>query len=346
MLQRIPRLAAVVALACLALAVTPADAKYRYGRYSGGQDGGFFVHVEGGVANPRNTDAVLATFESVEDFGGGVNMLVPIVPTWDDEFAGRLTLGYGWASGNKLSVALWSFSADQAAFGSGPASGFLHFAVGPPILSGGQYVGTGGSPGFFNLSTEIDATTADLAWSRSAELSESFTVEWSLGVRYANYEETTSGVYDEDGPSSGVTAYDAAKSNEGDMFGVRGGVRGSYRLGNRYSINAGLGFSFLDGELDASSTLTPTGTGNALTVPTGFAAVTDDGRSGTIRDLDLALTWHSNSDAFRVSVGWEQSFWDDITADLVRNFPGTSAPLGERDSVTFSGYKLGLYFRF
>ena len=35
-----------------------------------------------------------------------------------------------------------------------------------------------------------------------------------------------------------------------------------------------------------------------------------------------------------------------IAADLARNFPGTTAPLRERDSVAFSQYKVGLFFVF
>ena len=60
----------------------------------------------------------------------------------------------------------------------------------------------------------------------------------------------------------------------------------------------------------------------------------------------MSLVWHAASESFQLSLGWEQSRWDDIAADLVRNFPGTTAPLRERDSVTISGYKLGVLFRF
>jgi len=147
-------------------------------------------------------------------------------------------------------------------------------------------------------------------------------------------------------PQLGQDSFAAAKSNEGEMFGVRARVRGSYRIGQRISLNAGLGFSFLDGELTADSQLTPTGTSNSATTPAARATFADDGRSGTIRDVDVFAAWHSSGDAFRVLLGWEQGVWDGIARDLVRNFPGTSAPLQERDSVTFSGYKLGLFLRF
>jgi hypothetical protein len=111
-------------------------------------------------------------------------------------------------------------------------------------------------------------------------------------------------------------------------------------------FGAGLGFSFLDGELTGSSGLIPVGSANAGTEPSSFASITDDGRSGNIVDFDLRIGWCNASDRFRVWLGWEQSIWSEIAQDPLRNFPGTTAPLRERDSVAFSGYKLGLYFRF
>jgi hypothetical protein len=349
MVQRILRVSTIAALVFLAAGLDPVKAKYRYGRYAGGSERGYFITFEAALANPRNADAVVATRETIQDFGGGTNSLVAVIPTWDDDFAGRLGVGYAWASGNRVSFSFWSYETDQSANGSGPGGGLLHFAVGPPIWSGGEYVGNNGSPGFFDLTTELEATTADLAWGKSEALGESFTLEWSAGLRYASYEETTSGTYDEASFGSGAFGTDsfaASKSNEGEMFGVRIALRGSYRLVERFSVDAGLGVSFVDGELTAASTLTPTGTGNQGTTATGLATVEDDSRSGSIRDVDLSLTWHSTGDALRVWVGWEQSIWDEIARDVVRNFPGTSAPLRERDSVTISSFKLGVYYKF
>ena len=40
------------------------------------------------------------------------------------------------------------------------------------------------------------AIAADLAFAREYDLDESFTLEWSAGLRYASYEETTRGGYD------------------------------------------------------------------------------------------------------------------------------------------------------
>ena len=51
-------------------------------------------------------------------------------------------------------------------------------------------------------------------------------------------------------------------------------------------------------------------------------------------------------DAVRVWLGWEQQVWEGITTDYARNFAGTAFPLRDRDSVTISAYKLGVFVRF
>ena len=106
------------------------------------------------------------------------------------------------------------------------------------------------------------------------------------------------------------------------------------------SASVGLGLSALDGELDARSSLTPQ---PADTVP---VLLIDDSRSGTILDLDVNAAWHSSDDSFSVWLGWEQQMWEDIAADLTRNPPGSSVPSRERDSVTFSWFKVGVSYRF
>ena len=98
---------------------------YDYGKSAGhgGGDGGFILVVEGLVANARNADNVVATVDS-----GGV--LFPIIPPWDDDPAGRIGLGYRFATGEQVMVTVWGFetSVDAAGSGSfelpiGPASG-------------------------------------------------------------------------------------------------------------------------------------------------------------------------------------------------------------------------------
>jgi hypothetical protein len=344
-MQRMTRNAAIGMLVCLLFAAQPAAAQYRYGKYRySSSDQGFFVILEAALANPRNADAVVATYEQI-DIIGGQNLTYPIVPVWDDDLAGRVGVGYSWASGNKLVATFWGFRSEQSSSGEGPSAGRLHFAVGPPIptMEPEVYEGTYGAPGTFDITTEIRAATADVAWVRELELSDNLDVEWSLGLRYASFEETMEGLYNT-GITLGSVDYSAAKSNEGEMIGLRSSIRGRFFLTGRLSVGGAIALSMLDGELTASSVLTE---GESIEgAPSNSARISDDGRSGTIVDFDAGLTWHSSSDRLRVTFGWEQSVWNDIASDLVRNFPGTTAPLADRDSVTFSGYKLGMFFRF
>ena len=98
------------------------------------------------------------------------------------------------------------------------------------------------------------------------------------------------------------------------VVGVKLGVRGSYRLSDRFSVSTHLGFSMLDGENSAASSLTLVG----QTTPASSSSLSDDGRSGTIRDFDVALNWHLSNDRARIWFGWEQSTWERIaSADLV-----------------------------
>jgi hypothetical protein len=321
--------------AALVACVAPAAAQYDYGRRGaagGAGEEGFLVHLEGVLANPRNVDNVVAT-----DIAAAT--LTPVIPSWDDEVAGRIGIGWGFANGNRVTAAYWRFETDQSASGSGTFA----LAIGPPIPLGTSFSGTVG--GYFDATTELSAETVDVAWGRTLGLGDRFDLDWSLGLRHASFEEIHVAAYDEALTPVGTDSFAAAKSNEGEMIGARLGLLGRYRLAGPFSIAGGFAFSRLDGELKSRSSLTPTGTGNAGD-PAASASVTDDGRSGGITDLEVALAWHARADRLRLSLGWEQSTWDEITADLMRNFPGTLAPLRERDSITFSGYKLGLRLRF
>ena len=350
MVRRVHRIVIVAVVVLLAWGLQTADAKYRYGSsYTAGKEAGFFIFVEGITVNPRNVDAIVATVETYEPFGGGVNSIRQINPVWDNNFAGRFGAGYGWPNGNRVVATFWGFSADQRSNGSGPSGGATYFAVGPPIRTGAGYVGDQGDPGSYDLTTEIEAGVADVAFAREHDLGESFVIEWSAGLRYASYEETTRGLYDEadfGSPDFGLESFLADKSGTGEMIGGRVAVRGSWRFAKVFSLDASLGFSFLDGEITGASSLTPSGFDNNGDTPSSLAEITDDSRSGTIQDFDLTVSWRAVGEAVRVWVGWEQQVWDGITTDLVRNFPGTVAPLRDRDSVVFSGYKLGVFVRF
>jgi hypothetical protein len=344
--------AAVATLLLTVVAGSADAARYRYGRsYSGGGDqAGVVVSLEGGLVNVRNNDLVYGTSESLQVAAGGINQITALTPGGEDDVSGRLGVGYQFANGNRLTATFWSFSTSTSAASDGPLSGALHYAIGPPIaLGGGTFVGASGSPGYFSLMTDTDAATADIAFGRSHELGDDFRMDWSAGLRYAKFEETTRGFYDDAlfvSTGFGEHRYAAAKTIEGTMLGARVEARGSYFFTPSFSVSAGIGFALLDGEIEASSGLTPTGSINVATQPSSVATISDDGRSGGSLDFDARVTWHASDDRLRVWLGWEQQEWSGIARDDLRNFPGTATPLAGRDSVVFSGYRAGVSYRF
>lgn len=344
--------AAVAGLLLTVAAGSVDAARYRYGRsYSrGGEQAGVVVSFEGGWVNIRNTDLVYATSESLQVVGGGLNQVTALIPASEEDFSGRLSVGYRWANGNRLTASFWTYSTSTSAAADGPLSGALHYAIGPPIaLGGGTFVGDSGSPGYFNLLTDTDAATADVAFGRSHELGDDFRMEWSTGLRYARFEETTAGFYDDSlfiASTFGDNRYTVSKTIEGKMIGARVAARGSYSFTTSFSVSAGIGFALLDGEITAASGLTPSGLLNTTTQPSSVATINDNGRSGSNTDFDTRVTWHSTDDRLLVWLGWEQQVWSGIVEDGLRNFPGTVRSLNARDSVVFSGYRVGVSYRF
>jgi len=317
-------LAAQIGAALLLLAGSgPVAAQQTYD-YGGGGSAefrgkkGFVIVIEGITTNPRNADNVVAT-----DVGGTVR---PIIPAWGDDLAGRIGLGYQWANGNKIMGTAWGFGTSVRSSGTGT----LGFSIGPPIAEGEGDLGTG-----YDIDTEISARTTDLAFSKTHAMGESFSLEWSVGLRHANYEETAEGTY-----TNGSSQYAPTKRLEGDMVGARAGVRGTYRW-RHFSVTSSFAASFLDGELTASSGMTEVGGAGR-----SAAEYQDDGRSGNIFDFDVAGAWHDPSGTVSVLLGWEQSVWEGLPADMMRNLPGTVVIMNDRDSITFSGFKLGVHLIF
>jgi len=314
------RVGIALLLLCLAAPV-PAQQTYDYSRAGGtavSGERGFILLLEGILTNPRNADNVVATELSGATY--------PIIPVWDDSVAGRLGLGYRWANGTKVIGTAWSFSTSN----SQTAVGTLGFSIGPPIASGMGDIGTG-----LVIDTEIEARTADLALAKEYGLGERFILEWSVGFRYATYEETAGGSY-----SNGNTLYAPYKGIENSMFGARAALQATYRWA-AFSVISGVGGSFLDGEVTGESGM------SAVSGPgTSAATFNDDGRSGNIFDFSVAAAWHNRNDSVMLLIGWEQQTWNGISADMMRNLPGNAVILRERDSVTFSGIKAGVHLVF
>lgn len=328
----------------------PAQAQYH------DQDEGFFLFLDAVFATPRDTDQVLATTQDLSD----PQVVSRVVTDWGSEPAGRISGGYVWPSGDRVTVSYWRFDNDERTVADGPANGFTNFAIGPGIyVSYAGYYGTFGAPGSLDITSEIAADSIQVSWGRSRQMADgSLDLEWSLGLRYASFEETQAGLYDffeADSVYFGYYSYTAAMGNEAEMTGLEAGVRGSYRLTDQLSLDAGLSLAWLDGEITSTSSLTPVGlcntgdpacpfVGNDL--PASTFAEKDKDRSGTIQEFDVRVVWHVADDRYRIWLGYERSDWRGPPADLTRNLAGGLVEARTRDDVVFSGFKVGVGFRF
>lgn len=308
MIKRLTLLAVSLGVVSIVPILGPgvASAQYDYGGSGFGStssDDPWTIALEAILTNPRNTDNVVASSSASQ-----------IIPTWSEDVAGRIGMAYEWDRGRKVMASFWGYQTDVTDSGSG----FFEFPIGPTV-------GTS-----YDVMTEIVAQTADVGVGVEHAATRDLTVEWSVGFRYAYYEENTDAVY---GTAGGDVL--AAKRSESSMIGARLGLRASYTFSSAWSLGTGLGYSFLDGEVEASSMAGPS-----------IALLTDNGRSGNILDFDVTGRWQNSTENVAIVFGWEQSVWEDIATDLLRNPAGTTIPLRDRDSVTFSGYKLGLHVRF
>ncbi len=336
-----------VRLAVLAIAALAAFGVAR----AGDENDGFFIFLDAAFASPQNTNEVLATTIAL----GAAQTQSTIRTDFGEELAGRVGFGYKWKNGGSISVHYWRFDTDERTRADGPAGGEMNFAIGPAItylyplypgIYATYYYGGYGFPGSLDLESKIEAETLDVVWSRDHELTEKLVLGWSLGLRYATFEENIKGQYDffETG-YTGYFSYGVEKQNKGAMAGFKAGLRITRNFGEHFAVSSGLGFSFLKGKVESSSFLIANGLSNPG-LGSALATASDKDRSGLIRDFDVGCYWRIADDHFRVGVGWEQSSWDGVPNDLLRNTPGSLVNVPERNNVGFSGWKIGLYGRF
>jgi len=342
-----------VALAATILAASAGVASAQY--Y---EEEGFFLFLDAAFTTPRNTDEVVAVTQS------GVSPVTDqrierIQIGWGSEESGKIGFGYVWPGGNKVTASYWQFDNDSRVVGDGPQDGFMNFAIGPGIYYNSSYYGSYGYPGHFDFVSDIEAESIEASFGRSQEMGLDFSLEWSLGLRYARFEENLSGFYDFLDAGSGYLGYytyAATMTNEGEMTGFKAAARATYHFSDIFSVNGGFALSFMDGDVTSGSSLVPVGACNTgpvppcpgvgLDLPSASILLEDGDRSGTISDFDINAVWHLADDRYRISVGYEHSKWDGMPADLTRSTVGNFVPLRARDNVVFSGFKIGVVFRF
>jgi hypothetical protein len=330
-------------LAVLAIAAVAAIGAAR----AADKEDGFFIFLDAAYASPQNTDEVLAVDQSF----GATQTQSTIRTDFGSSFAGRLGFGYKWKGGQSLSIQYWKFDADERTQANGPAGGYMNFAIGPGSYSNyyGGIFGLYGDPGSLDITSKIKAETLDVVWGRDHDLTENLTLGWSLGLRYAKFDENETGTYYTYDAADTYYSYGVNKHNNGEMLGFQAAMRVTRNFGKRFAVTSGLGFSFLKGTVESTSGLTiPAGSfgaGEGGLFPTS-ASAKDSNRSGVIRDFDVGCYWRLASDHIHLGLGWEQSSWDGVPYDLVRNTVTSLVNVQARNNVTFSSWKVGFKYQF
>lgn len=351
--QRIAVLALFVACAAV-LSATPADAYRSYRTYDE-PEAGFFIFLDAAMTRPGGTDQVVAENVAINS---NPQTTEQVTTDWSDGLSGRLGFGYRWATGNKLTVSYWQYDDDSDLLtATGPADGYMNFAIGPATYYGGYPTFNFGFPGSAAFQANIKASTADIAFGRDHSLTDSFRMEWSLGLRYAKFEEDVSGFYDLCATSGcwasyygitgfGEVSFDATRTVQSEMFGAVASARGRYFVSPNFAFTGMIGFSYLGGTNESFSGLVPTGSFNSSFDPPTEMRVEDGNATGNILDFDAGIEWYIVPDLFRLDVALYQSRWDGLPEDRTRNAPGVIPVLNDRSSMSFSGLRLGLWVRF
>lgn len=324
----------------------------------GGDDDGFFVFLDAAFLTPGNTDQVVAESQNLNST---LQTATRLEVDWDAGTAGALGFGWRWGQ-NAVSVRYWRFDNDESFVADGTSGSTTNFAIGPASYyffpSYGYYVPVYyfGLPGHFDFVSNLEATTIDATFSQSFEAGDYFDLEWSVGLRFATFDEDLTGLYDLcastgcDAPYSssvvpGEITFDVAKTNESDMLGVVAALSGRYYFADWGALAGGVGTSVLGGEITSRSGLTPSGTFNGADTPT-LASRVDDSRTGMIHDAWFGLDWVFLDERLRLHTGLWYSSWDGVAKDLVRNTPGLDVRNAPRDQVSFSGARVTAGFQF
>jgi Legionella pneumophila major outer membrane protein precursor len=250
----------------------------------------------------------------------------------------RITGGYSFGLGmGRLEVSYWSF--DHGDSESGRLDGFVFPSVfGYGAYSTYAYFLSDPSGVSTSAHSQINADTVDVDYSRAMDVGDNFSFRWLAGLRTATFKE--------DVKFSGADATYFVKQYRqmnSDAFGLKVGGRGTFGFTRLFSLEGGVALSLLQTDVKGHSSQSITGS---------FATATEDNRAedkngrGQILDVDLKGVWTEGP--VSIYLGYSVSSWDGMARDP--NPPRTQGtpltPGGNRDSVSFDSFNVGVIYRF
>ena len=185
--------------------------------------------------------------------------------------------------------------------------------------------------------SNVEARTLDLDYVRPIAIGENFTLKWLAGLRVADYEEDQA--VDGDSVYYGYFTYPVTfqetKHIESKAFGFRVGATGVFHFTEHFSLEAGMGLSFMQADTDGESSATLD-----LLGPTPFARsnVSDDNIRGQIQEYDFKALWSFGPVDWYL--GYSFSDWEGLVSDPLPR-EGTRG----RDNISFNSIYAGIIWR-
>lgn len=293
-------------------------------------DDAFFVSVEAKFVKPSNlgTGYVLVSPEYEYEPSGEIRSV-----DLSESLAPEISFGQQRSSGSGWMFSYWSFDDDDDDSVTSPEGGSLWDILYHADSAWGYFEGSA------QAMVDVEATTADLVYFRHIGEGEDFHLTWTLGFRYAKYEQAldVDYVYEE-----GSYVWTVQLGNETDGFGIVTGLQGSVALGGSMRLEGGLTYAFLDGSTSATDFQYEEGYIDDPDVDVSR----DEDRGIGMLELEAALVWQL-SDAMDVRLGYVASQWDNVIGfDLFPDDVHEGFVQSDVKDVSWNGFSLGMKYTF
>ncbi len=321
-----------------------------------GQDAdwkGWFIDLDAALATPGNTNTPLQANSPGTLAQAGTSDLSSEVEfmDWDDDAALGFGFGYSWGSRGAIQVTYWEYS--DTAEGSGSSiyyPNYNWFTIGP--TSAWSY------PGFptaifdmnWDFEQEIEARTVDVEFKRSVSTKNPLTIGWSVGLRWASFEDTVDGEYLVDG----LFRFPAMRHIESDGVGATGSFEAGYDFAKAFGLSTDLRVGFITADVDGEHEIIDLDGFYAYPGVSWSEEVGSEDEVATTLDFNFNLTFHAGR-YLDIDLGYLYSTWTEMAevnlsrAESFDDFSFSVPPTikGEdRDRITWSGPRIRLRWLF
>jgi hypothetical protein len=292
-------------------------------------DGGFFVGVEATSLKPNSGSTPYVLSDPDDDFvaEGEIRSV-----EFDNEIAPRVTLGWMGGGGGVWYLSWWNWDDDGTDSVTAMSPAQLWDILYHAEYAIEEFEGTA------SARAGMDATIMNFGYSYPLTNNGKLSTRWTTGIRSASIEQDLDIIYAEDMGTTEVIRRNA----EAEGMGVFGGLRGNFKLSDKWMVMGGMTYSFLAGEVEASNLEYSGGDPNDPDAD----VFSERDRTFTILEAQCTLVWHP-TDMLYLWLGVEYAQWSNVVDmhtfpdDVDEGFIETNTT-----GVTWDGFTLGIGFTF